>query len=36
MFSGGMGFSILGVLLFDDGVGNFDIIILGEISRHTG
>jgi hypothetical protein len=35
MFSGGMGFSILG-LLFDVGVCFFAIILLGGISRHIG
>jgi hypothetical protein len=35
MFSGGMGFSILG-LLFDAGACFFDIMLLGGISRHIG
>jgi hypothetical protein len=36
MFSGGMGFSVLGLLLFDAGACFFDIMLLGEISRHIG
>jgi hypothetical protein len=36
MFSGGIGFSILGLLLFDAGACIFDIMILGGISRHIG
>ena len=36
IFSGGMGFSILGALLFGVGMGIFDIIILEGISRHIG
>ena len=36
MFSGGMGFSILGVSLFGAGVGSFDIILLGGISKYNG
>jgi hypothetical protein len=35
MFSGGMGFSNLG-LLFGVGVCFFDIMLLGGISRHIG
>jgi hypothetical protein len=36
MFLGGMGFSILGLLLFDAGACFFDIILSGGISRHIG
>ena len=36
MFSGGMGFSILGVLLFGARVGSFDMIWLEGIFRHIG
>jgi hypothetical protein len=36
MFSGGMRFSILGVLLFDVGTGFFDMMELDGISRHIG
>jgi hypothetical protein len=36
IFSGGMEFSILGLLLFDAGAGIFDIMLLEGISRHTG
>ena len=36
MFLGSMGFSILGLLLFDVGVCFSDIMLLGEISKHIG
>ena len=36
IFSGGIGFSILGVLLFGFGVGSFEMILLGGIFRHMG
>ena len=36
IFFGGMGFSILGLLSFEVGVGVFDIILLGGISGHIG
>ena len=36
IFSSGMGFSILGLLFFEAGVGIFNIVLLEEISRHIG
>jgi hypothetical protein len=36
MFSGGMGFSILGLLLFSEGRCFFDMMLFGGISRHIG
>jgi hypothetical protein len=36
MFSSGMGFNILGLLLFDAGTCFFDIMLLDGISRHIG
>jgi hypothetical protein len=36
IFYGGMGFSILSLLLFEAGGGNFDIMLLEGISRHIG
>jgi hypothetical protein len=36
MFSGGMGFSILCMLLFDVCACFFDMMKLGGISKHTG
>jgi hypothetical protein len=35
MFSGGMGFSILGVLVFDVCACCFDMMKLGGMSKHT-
>ena len=36
IFFGGMGFSILGLLLFKASVGIFDMILLEGIFRHIG
>jgi hypothetical protein len=36
MFSGGIGFNILGLLLFGVGVCFFDMMLLGGMSRHIG
>jgi hypothetical protein len=36
MFLGGMGFSILGLFMFDAGAHFFDIILLGGMSRYIG
>jgi hypothetical protein len=36
IFSGGRGFNILGLLLFSMGVGFFDMMLLGGMSRHIG
>jgi hypothetical protein len=36
IFFGGMGFSILGLLLFEAGAGIFYIMLLEGISRHIG
>jgi hypothetical protein len=36
MFSGGMGFSIFGLLLFIVIMCSFDMMLLGGICRHIG
>jgi hypothetical protein len=36
MFSGGMGLSILGLLLFGAYMGFFEMMLLGGIFRHIG